>query len=377
MPEVLLAKEVYLMIGDSKISPNDFHRAVHANLEAPRLDRIVSKIGYSTEEGSGLRSLSFLAYFWDSLEKNGIPMFSCILDNLRDGIARGNFQASDQRDVIYAFLGLHSHAAALINPHYSWPVAQVYADATRAVIEETGNLSVLGICDSTYYNSNRLSLPSWVPDWSKPSWLSTLFGPDRENDLAACGSFRHTIQPRTASPHLLVIGTPIDRITAIHPHEYPREQPQCAIQSIQDGERRDSQTPDYLELGKTAEELSAARHPHLSPVTTGRILNLLHARDNGFPDDYQYSWRERQSILRYAAGRQIAQGSGDALALVPSPSVAGDEIWILRGCPAPVVLRRTAHVRDGYQLVGACYFEGVMRGEQAHRLEAAYAIQLT
>ncbi|KAL0258806.1 hypothetical protein SLS55_006310 [Diplodia seriata] len=178
--DFLLAKEVYMMIGDTKLSPCDFHRAIHTNLQAPK--SVFNKVEYDMDEAPGLRPLSFLTYFWDSLDNNDLPVFSCILDDLRDGIASGHFKASNPRDVIYAFLGLHPRATQLINPHYSWSVQDVYVDAAMAVIEETGNLGVLGVCDSFYQKDVATNLPSWVPDWSQASLLSSLTPSNQDLD---------------------------------------------------------------------------------------------------------------------------------------------------------------------------------------------------
>ncbi|OJD31814.1 heterokaryon incompatibility protein [Diplodia corticola] len=372
--EVLLAKEVYMMIGDTKLSPCDFHRAIHANLQAPK--SIFGKVEYNMDEAPGLRPLSFLTYFWDSLDNNDIPIFSCILDDLRDGIASGYFKASNPRDVVYAFLGLHPRATQLIAPHYSWSVQDVYVDAAMAVVEETGNLDLLGICDSFYLKETTNGLPSWVPDWSRASLASSLFGPGRERGFCASGALKHAVQPGPRSRSLFVMGILIDRITAIHPQQYPRERPGYMMHNADDGGRRDSQAPDYLELGKTAEELTRARSPQFAPVTMGRILNLLLLKEQRLSDDCQYTWRDREEILYYAAGRQVAQGAGDPLALVPSPSAVGDVIWLLKGCPTPVVLRPAASGSGAYYLVGACYYEGAMHGQHAHLLGNACSIQL-
>lgn len=375
-----------MTIGDSRLSPRDFHRSIYANLRAPKSP--FNTIEYDADEAPGLRPLSFLTYFWDSLDNNDIPVFSCILDALRDGLASGYFKASDPRDVVYAFLGLHPRATELISPHYAWSVEDVYVDAAMAVVEETGDLGLLGICDSLYYQPNTTNtlLPSWVPDWSQANRLSSLFGPGRDMGFSACGPFKHVAivqpgRPRPRSRSLSVMGTLVDRITYIHPQQYPRERPPgySLVRDAADSGRRDSQTPDYLELAKTAEQLTAAvRSPQQQfapPVTLGRTLNLLLAKEQRFPDDYyQYTWREREEILYYAAGRQIARGVGEALALVPAPSVVGDVVWLLRGCPAPVVLRPVAD--GGYVLVGACYYEGVMQGQQAHLLEGACGVEL-
>jgi hypothetical protein len=88
----------------------------------------------------------------------------------------GAFGATDPRDKIYSLLGLRS---ANINPSLSKEiqpdcqksVAEVYTEATRAVISMTSSLNICGINDSL--SSKKMEgLPSWVPDYS--SVLRTL-----------------------------------------------------------------------------------------------------------------------------------------------------------------------------------------------------------
>ncbi|KAJ4026236.1 hypothetical protein NW752_001175 [Fusarium irregulare] len=42
---------------------------------------------------------------------------------------------------------------------------------------------------------------------------------------------------------------------------------------------------------------------------------------------------------------------------------AGDKVWIVSGCPVPLVLRKSADHEEGYMLVGESYVHGVMNGE--------------
>ena len=44
---------------------------------------------------------------------------------------------------------------------------------------------------------------------------------------------------------------------------------------------------------------------------------------------------------------------------------AGDEVWIVSGCPVPLVLRNSADHEGGHTLVGESYVHGVMNGEAA------------
>ncbi|KXL50262.1 hypothetical protein M433DRAFT_84197 [Acidomyces richmondensis BFW] len=73
--------------------------------------------------------------------------------------------ASDDRDKIYGLLGLLPEIFNML-PDYNKSVREVYCEATVQLIERMENLAVLlQAC------SNNPGLPSWVPDFSKPSRL--------------------------------------------------------------------------------------------------------------------------------------------------------------------------------------------------------------
>ncbi|KAL8826720.1 MAG: hypothetical protein Q9170_007295, partial [Blastenia crenularia] len=81
------------------------------------------------------------------------------------------YGASDQRDHIYALLGLIGEDdARVISVDYSRSFAAVYRDFVRQVIKQTGSLTVLGQVDS----STTTGLESWVPDYSKASVVEPL-----------------------------------------------------------------------------------------------------------------------------------------------------------------------------------------------------------
>lgn len=86
------------------------------------------------------------------------------------------FEVTEPRDRVYAVLGLFSrssrHIVTSIVPDYLAPLKTVYADATRALVLESGSLRVLGLIDTLTPPSREpqkeSAWPSWVPryDWS-------------------------------------------------------------------------------------------------------------------------------------------------------------------------------------------------------------------
>ncbi|KAI1801333.1 hypothetical protein F4811DRAFT_534894 [Daldinia bambusicola] len=76
--------------------------------------------------------------------------------------ATSNRKASDERDKIYALLGLLPLNLG-ISPNYHIETPRLYTEVVRNIIAATGSLNVL--CGDLG-RKNRGDLPSWVPDWS-------------------------------------------------------------------------------------------------------------------------------------------------------------------------------------------------------------------
>ncbi|KAM0418956.1 hypothetical protein ACHAPT_012114 [Fusarium lateritium] len=61
--------------------------------------------------------------------------------------------------------------------------------------------------------------------------------------------------------------------------------------------------------------------------------------------------------------RRIALISGGHLAHASDSVSAKDEVWIVSGCPSPLVLRKFGEGKDQYSLISEAYVHGVMNGE--------------
>lgn len=91
----------------------------------------------------------------------------------------GIFQATDEKDKIYAFLGLLSYETfpSCLEVDYAPTTERVLRDYARYILEETGNLDILA-----FGSFHRQSLPSWVPDWSRAAQMTSTRW-YRDNDL--------------------------------------------------------------------------------------------------------------------------------------------------------------------------------------------------
>ena len=82
------------------------------------------------------------------------------------------FQASDQRDKVYALLGLAPvHERANIIPNYNLTTKQVFHSTTIAILEQSGHLDTLCAVTKqhTQVEMEVSGLPSWVCDYGNSS----------------------------------------------------------------------------------------------------------------------------------------------------------------------------------------------------------------
>lgn len=90
--------------------------------------------------------------------------FPDLLENLQENALF--CKASDPRDLIYAFIGVSSHAYS-ITPLYlpSHTMEDVLVQLARNVILETQNLGILSVERQPTDVPHTSLVPSWVPDW--------------------------------------------------------------------------------------------------------------------------------------------------------------------------------------------------------------------
>ncbi|MCJ1234855.1 hypothetical protein MMC14_002818 [Varicellaria rhodocarpa] len=89
--------------------------------------------------------------------KGNQPLLRLLLE------ARDAF-ATDDRNKIFALMGLSEREASGFVPDYSLSIEKVFVKFSKYLIEKTGTLDVLSAVEDHSYRLNK-ELPSWVPDW--------------------------------------------------------------------------------------------------------------------------------------------------------------------------------------------------------------------
>ncbi|KAH7310683.1 heterokaryon incompatibility protein-domain-containing protein [Stachybotrys elegans] len=122
--------------------------------------------------------------------------------------------ATDPKDKVYALYGLLRYFKIPVpEANYDKPVEEIYTEVTAASIQHDKDLYLLNFVPS---DSRRLSLPSWVPDWSDKGFEEgdARHAVVRDRFIASAGSaarWRFTSNPREIVIHGKVIDTVIYR----------------------------------------------------------------------------------------------------------------------------------------------------------------------
>lgn len=185
--EVACAKEVVVMCGRKTLPFDDFEKACAA------WDRVCGSLGprpgdvsrHSLLDSARQRNLRQMIWYRDfrimsytDWDQPRAPFLE-VIESCR------HLKCSDPRDKIYGFLtlgGPHTkHFTAIASPDYNKAVTQVYCEVARRLLLDDGSLRLVALASnirSCPSNATQLpSLPSWVPDWTCPDRLSSLYLP--------------------------------------------------------------------------------------------------------------------------------------------------------------------------------------------------------
>jgi hypothetical protein len=280
------------------------------------------------------------------------------------------FECTDVRDKMYAVLGLIDDVGELkLQPDYEMDVAKVYTQVTRAVIESSGSLDVLGSAGIV----RKHDVPSWVADWSctyndVPMPFHShdrVWGPNESIShetpiyFASKGMGSTEIGFDMSGRKLVVTGFTFDTIENVAP---PRHWPDDEEANVWQewlaivrnlGETYVSGCPIleafakllYADLATSYDDWSGDR-PHTPNIellestdlfkANHRILNLM-------------TWT-----------RTICTTKMGYLGLTAWGAQVGDVVCVLEQSQMPVVLRP---VDEEWVFVGQAYVHGIMDGE--------------
>ena len=283
--------------------------------------------------------------------------------------------ATDNRDLVYAFLGFLDDDNVNITVDYNLSIEQVFTETAKAIIHARDDLDLFGCLRLTHTEGSLGTLASWVPDWTKKF---------ESFPLSFGGHFsaarRHKCEPvfHDTCDYLELRGRIIDqvrykaipKITSSSASRRANIQVQLPFSAIIDSIGKSSISINkpvtrerllkvFFADGISKVELDS--HP-LNPDKIDFLLTRYDAVAAA-DDDSKVLWdlfalEEYSGPLR--TRRLFCTASGK-LGLGSSATELGDQIAIIHGSKTPLILRS----REGgkFRLVGQCYVEEIMYGE--------------
>ncbi|KAK1749392.1 HET-domain-containing protein [Echria macrotheca] len=324
-------------------------------------------------------------------------------------------RCSDPRDRVYALMGTVTAGSSLgIVPDYTKTHHEVYWDFATAMAPFTLEfLCSAGIGISSGSNATAPSLtspqqtniPSWVPDWylihSGPSHAGRLPGvynaslkeagvtevQNLRRILSVRGHIIDAVEKLLPKPfgadHQAVLkafptsyaDTDRDARTRFRKERIRNLLRTCTANADLTGHTLSEETVStwirgsFLmtdaysdkEDGDEDEEEEDDQDEHYE---TGSEEELFQdSSDGGFGDFLDSMTGYGQAVKAASEGRRFLRTREGRMGLGPGGVAAGDVICVVFGCSTPLVLRPDPMKEGFYQLVGACYVQGVMYGE--------------
>lgn len=329
-------------------------------------------------------------------------------------------KASDERDRVYALLGLSRSRFKSLNirPRYDLEPRIVYHEVAVAILMTERNLNILSVtCSRTASElSKRPKLPSWVPDWSQVPQVKPLLemSPRWRTHLAAEPD--HDVWEPTFSEDLRLIKIQgfhvdaIDQAVSIPMNEDEldgrqmsffefhlrrarrlkgRETTSRALDGILDIQHAQPYKGSGLSRAAIAQEVLCAAYREIGAdeafarqrrqhQITGRLhimsqfvpiyllLSVWMALSTWFASKVGHrrpvSSREPDfPASDRSAGRLAFKTRDGYIGMGPADARVGDPITLCKGSKMPLILRKRSTT---FELIGDCYVLGIMRGER-------------
>jgi hypothetical protein len=302
-------------------------------------------------------------------------------------LAEGARLASDDRDKVFAFLGLANDVQSSNNPSgmsihadYGKEVSDVYVEITRTVIEHYHSLTILAAAGLPV-GPGTLKVPSWVCDRRLKPRANVFMSPAAKQRFSACdapANCRFTPDQQG----LITTGVIHDTISVIgKPYSH-----------------RDLEESVILQWGEIARlhKLPVAPHDRNSfrltlvgnfgqdgPLTEFELESFFPWYESIYLRKFgALPWGNRSSsttdiekgrmIRRFSALVHRASGwrsffltDSGLMGIGPATAAVGDLVCVIEGATVPLVLRNGEGNReeDQFRFVGESYVHGLMGGE--------------
>ncbi|MDI1490377.1 MAG: hypothetical protein OHK93_001579 [Ramalina farinacea] len=284
-------------------------------------------------------------------------------------------QCSDPRDRIYALRGLVSPSECIrdLAPDYTKSSIALYRDVVLKYLSAAGELNLLSECSTRRHLSfsDTSSIPTWIPDFSRPALTRLIFGA-RSCWMSTAHAAVLSYGERLRTKGIVFAAVASTEPTTIDTENEWTVATALAIQRlctprIQETYMNGQTMSEVLCRILTANFMTDVWATHPNPeapdiVEAEEYLHLLCDR----PQSVGHALSSQQSSFLkdvYIAlrNRTFFTTTDGYIGVAPESTRAGDEICIILGCQTPLVLRSDG--RGNREIFGKCYVHGIMEGE--------------
>ncbi|KAI0875946.1 heterokaryon incompatibility protein-domain-containing protein [Hypoxylon argillaceum] len=384
--EVVLAREAVLCVDHVRL-PWDELALLTYTMAAFELVTVAGESiakGYRAEKGKGAWTLA-LSF---TIPMQNIAFIQEIQEyrqyaTLMDGVmATNHFLCTIEHDHIYALLGLQLKHTAF-RADYEISVAESYIRFAKAILFEGQRLKVFGLAPYKSYfavpDTERLPLPSWVPDLRLIQYVATLvsfsvlkqrfFAGGRDKPilhLSADGLVLHA-RGRIIDTVQSLAPTWIDRLKVDH----PGLRSNTDILELASNAWFNSPFSKWLlDCHRFAVQNAAYPPAELMAAFARTMVCNMNSREGYAEPGMLESFADYLASCEDKAGKEEHKpnphfmpicSAGSRLGQIPIGAALGDRICVLVGGETPYVIRPTAQGR--FRLIGEAYVDGVMDGE--------------
>jgi hypothetical protein len=289
-----------------------------------------------------------------------LPHFQSIVEILGGAF---HFRCADPRDRVYGLLSLMDETGKKvgIKPDYTKTTREVYIDLVLQYTQELRHLGVLRYCQMQGTGIS-MSMPSWVPDWTTENQMDIVDVSNAsggiscevqyisEGILKAAGVFAATVT------HIVEISKDIHSNERLC-REIQKLVPPEAFHVLYAGGgwMFEAYCRTFC-CSQFSESCHYTGYPSQQQSITA--LEAILNNDLGPLEGCKEYVSRVRSAFR---GRSLFKTKKGFIGLAPKESKVGDQICIVLGCPAPLVLRPTNSGR--HQVVGAAYMDVLIEGQ--------------
>lgn len=389
--EVSSARKVTIFCGKEAIPWEDFDRVcdIFKEVEEELSSLFYNRLSYArTLTHGGPRGLQLSRF---SPKLSAPPLFELLLSHKSK-------HSTEPKDKVYALVGVSSSREEFGAIDYNLSERHIFTHTARHIISTTKKLDVIFV---RQHDENQYNLPSWVPDWTRPSLTSgsLVIGlHHHEPEFRAAGDTMADVRFSSDGYVLHVtgmilgtievlgmpyrkLGAPSDvgpSLEAFHDwwnlftgkHSSLLSSPAVFVRSISCGNwdfEDEKMFTDKLDAIFSLGEGELSRSDMLSvdpPSRSSTLSNSVSSMIDEELFDMDDGEKTQLSTMLNAGltmnRRRLFLSSEGTVGLAPWDAVEGDVICVLLGCRFPVVLRA---VEGHYVVVGEAYVDGFMNGE--------------